>query len=528
MTVSFQVWPGDRARPSRRRASRWVAASTAFRRMGACLGLAALSSVQAQTVPGSPAAAARPGLQTSPDVSAASSPSEPLRIQGVGDELAFFLERAVGWALDPGTRAPLAVFQATVRDAVAKHPEARLAREQRVTAEFATREALGAWWPQLSFTADGGRRSSDAVTRAGVTTPGFAENSQSLGLTARQLVYDFGATEGRVEARRSREFAAGARAQARRSELALRAVTAWHEVVRAREAVKLAEVNRAARQQILWLVEQREELGASARSDVLRARARLSDAQVVMVAANNRLRGVESVYREIFGLPAAPVIPLPVAPELDFGRYGDVAALVRRHPQYLEAAGARDAAEHEARVAAAVLRPSVHLEATALRRDLGGGNPSGLDTRLGLVLQQDLFSGGSDTARRDQARQRAAEANLELEALARQLERALDQTLGEVRNADGIVSARVDAVKVAQAAFDSVREQFAFRRGTLLDLLRAQEELFLAGRDLIDGIVDHALSRHRLLHLSVELNTLFGLEDPVAIPSPVSRPIGSP
>ena len=55
------------------------------------------------------------------------------------------------------------------------------------------------------------------------------------------------------------------------------------------------------------------------------------------------------------------------------------------------------------------------------------------------------------------------------------------------------------------------REQVAFRRGTLLDLLRAQEELYIAGHDLIDGVVDHALARHRLLHLAMELTPLFDI-----------------
>ena len=67
---------------------------------------------------------------------------------------------------------------------------------------------------------------------------------------------------------------------------------------------------------------------------------------------------------------------------------------------------------------------------------------------------------------------------------------------------------------MAAVALEAVREQFVFRRGTLLDLLRAQEELYAAGRDLIDGIVDESLVRYRLLDLAMELTPLF--EIPVA------------
>jgi hypothetical protein len=38
-----------------------------------------------------------------------------------------------------------------------------------------------------------------------------------------------------------------------------------------------------------------------------------------------------------------------------------------------------------------------------------------------------------------------------------------------------------------------------------LDLLRAQEDLFVVGRDLIDTLTDRATARFRLLHLTADL-----------------------
>ena len=78
-----------------------------------------------------------------------------------------------------------------------------------------------------------------------------------------------------------------------------------------------------------------------------------------------------------------------------------------------------------------------------------------------------------------------------------------------MKNSNAGIGARKEAAQVAAVALEAVREQFAFRRGTLLDLLRAQEELYIAGRDLIDSVVDHTMARYRLLHLAMELNPLF-------------------
>ena len=56
-----------------------------------------------------------------------------------------------------------------------------------------------------------------------------------------------------------------------------------------------------------------------------------------------------------------------------------------------------------------------------------------------------------------------------------------------------------------------------------LDLLRAQEELHHATRDLIDALADQTLSRYRFLHLAADLTPLFGV--PVDAPAPAVAPI---
>jgi adhesin transport system outer membrane protein len=151
------------------------------------------------------------------------------------------------------------------------------------------------------------------------------------------------------------------------------------------------------------------------------------------------------------------------------------------------------------------------LEISARRRDLDSSGVPGLDWNAGVTVRQSLYSGGADVARKRQADQKAKESQLAEDNVKRQIERAMAQALADVSNSAAAIGARKEAVVVAGLALGSVREQFAFRRGTLLDLLRSQEELYLAGRDLIDGVVDHALVRYRLLHVAMELNPMFDL-----------------
>ena len=459
-------------------------------------------------------AAPVPALASAPAVITA----EQLRVHSVADQLIGYLNEAVAWTGPSAARVSLASIKPQIQAAVMAHPEVQLAGQQRVTAGFATREAFAGYLPQVSANVETGNRQYDPVNKPWTVVPAYKDNSQSFGVTARQMIYDFGAVSGRVNAQRSRETAAEANSEAKRSDLVLRAVTVWHEVFRARQQLKLSEVNRLSRQQILNFIEEREQLGGSSKSDVLRARARLSDAQATLVATQNRLKATEASFRETFGAAPAADLGLPEVVAVDLDRFENADQLIRSNAAYAEALAQTQAAGFDAKSAAAALLPSINFEVSATKRDMAGAGTPGVDRVVGLSVRQNFYTGGAETARKNQADQRALQANTELDNLRRQLERSIGQTLADARFTDALIGARKDAVMVAASAFESVREQFAFRRGTLLDLLRAQEELYLAGRDLIDGVVDHALARHRLLHLSMELTPLFEIGFATAAP----------
>jgi outer membrane protein TolC len=252
-------------------------------------------------------------------------------------------------------------------------------------------------------------------------------------------------------------------------------------------------------------------LGASAKSEVLRARARLADAEVTLVTAQNKLTAAQAAYREVFDEAPPEPLPLPELTTVDLTRLARTSDWLPDSGLLSEARAQTQAAGFGARSAAAALLPSFNFELSARRRDLGGSGVPGLDWSAGVVVKQNLYSGGADVARKQQAEQRARESQLEQDRLARQVERSAAQAVADVRNSDAAIGARKEAMQVAATALAAVREQFAFRRGNLLDLLRAQEELYLAGRDLVDGVVDQAQARYRLLHLAMELHPLFDL-----------------
>ena len=467
-----------------------------------CFGLSGLGTQAAHSADASPEI--KPGKLA--------STFEQLRVHEVADQLIRYLGKAVEWVDKPETRLPAQSLAAKVSSAVLAHPEVRLTGEQRESASQATREAFAGYLPQVSANIESGKRSYDLVNTPWSKVPAYTDNSRALALSARQLIYDFGAVSGQVDARTALERAAAARLELKTSELTLRALTAWLEVFLAREILVLSRMNVLSRQQIHSFIEEREKLGGSAQSDVLRSRARLADAQATAIVAESRLTAAEAQYREVFDEPPPAQLPLPAAAPVDLARFASLTDWMQRNANLTDARAQTEAAGHAAKSAAAALMPSIHLDITARRRDIGGEGIPGSDWTAGFLLKQELYSGGADMARKRQADQRAKESQLNEDSLKRQLERAFAQSIADVKNSTTAMAARKESVQVAAVALEAVREQFAFRRGTLLDLLRAQEELYIAGRDLIDSVVDHSLVRYRLLNLAMELTPMFAIE----------------
>lgn len=442
---------------------------------------------------------------------------EQLRVNSVADQLIRYLEKAVDWASGPASRVSLGSITPEIRAAVLAHPEVVLAQEQRLTAAAATREAFAGFLPQVSSKLETGTRSYDAVDTPWSRTAAHDDKSKALSVTASQLLYDFGGVSSKTEARKALEAAAAARSDSKRSELTLRVVSAWLELFRAQQLVVVTQMNTLSRQQVLSFIEEREQLGGSSQSDVLRVRARLADAQSAAVAAQIRLTSAEAVYREMFSAAPPARIGLPEAVAIDLQKMSAPQTFAAS-PLLAEAKAQIDAADREAKAAAAALLPSFYLDLSARRRDIGGLGVPGLDWSAGVGVRHNLYAGGAEAARQRQAEQRATESRLGQDNLLRQINRASSQALSDVNNSTAALSARKESVQVAALALEAVREQFSFRRGTLLDLLRSQEELYIAGRDLVDGIVDHSLSRYRLLHLADELTPLFNLPAQTPVP----------
>ncbi|MFZ9634638.1 MAG: TolC family protein [Alphaproteobacteria bacterium] len=451
----------------------------------ACVVVMALASVLASAQP-APAPAGRAAEGGRPWAAA------------IGDPVIDWLFGVIELHEVRARRTDPAPFHRRILDAIAAHPQSMSQGEAQVASREAVDEAWAGYLPTISGSSDGGYR------RVAPTFEGqrpLTRNGIGAGLQMRQTVYDFGATSNSVDAARHRLEATEARRSSVEMDLAMRGVVAHYDVMRARLLFGLAERNVADRTRIVSLLESRREIGGGAETDIRRATARLAAARSVLVAFENRLRSAEAAYREIFSVHPER-LDLSRSPEGPASIEDALRLATERHPALVEARAVARSARSEAEAVTARALPNVGVEGAVSRREQLADGVPGTDASLLLVFRYNFYTGGADTARRNQALARARQAEQDERALGRQLDRLLRQAQAESENAARAIDARAIAVLAGVDALRANREQLELNRGSIVELLKSQEELFDAGRDLIDSVFDGVLSRYRLLQFA--------------------------
>lgn len=432
-------------------------------------------------------------------------------VMNLGESQIAFMQPFVATAQRGWVESELEAFRGKVAQATLKHPDVKSARAARRATQSAVREAWASWYPQVSTQLSNGKINNDKSTILG--TPERAYTNASFNVTVRQLVYDFGATNSQIDGNNARDKQTLFKQYLSEADVAYRAIQSYHELVRASRQLELARKNEDARRSILDLVQQRYDIGGGTLSDVIRAQSRLAEAKANSTTYQKNFGAVQASYREFFDGDVASVgVQSPV---FDVNATGDwlselgLAGQVSWKVRTTQAAVA--AAEADVKNTQAKSYASINLEVSSTRRDWVAPGTPGTDQSIALVARQSLYTGGADTARIEQAVQKLQQSKEELNSAELEYKRLIDQLILDVESTEQMVLTRQSSARLAADSLRMIREQYAYRRGTLLDLLTAQETLYFAGRDLIDVQVDKALSTYKLLSQAALLNQFMGL-----------------
>lgn len=409
-------------------------------------------------------------------------------------------------------------LQEAVAQAIATNPDIGIVASNREAVDQELRQARGLYLPQIDFAAGLGLQSfNDSVSRADGTDDTQNNLGQETSVTLQQRIFDGFEAGATVEREQARVESAANRVLENSEVLALDAIGVYLEVLRQRDLVKLAEDNVAYHIQVLESQRQRLAGGGGSQADVDQTEARGARAENTLIETLNDLRDAEAVFTRIIGsfpgtdltYPEFPAASLPG--DLDSA----VQLAVRNNPTTRIFEADVRTAEAEIELSEVPFYPAVTLEALTEYND----GTSATDTyefnnQVMFRVRWNIFRGGIDRAARQEALFRLTESKNRRYRSVLESQQEMRTSWFALEAARSSIEALEDARDFNRATLDAYEQQFEVAQRTLLDVLDAENELFVSEGQLVTAQTNEQLASYRILGVGGVLLETIGVSAP--------------
>lgn len=404
-------------------------------------------------------------------------------------------------------------LEESIRATLRTNPDVLASQYSLDAAEQLKNQARGAYFPSVDLVLAGGYENSNNTTTRALGEDDLDFTRAERGIRVTQLLFDGASTRNFVKQQSALVDAALARLGSTQENISLRAIQVYLEVLRRNEVVRLAELNLAHHDETLEKITERFESGVGTKVDVVQTRGRRAQAKSnVLLSQREAKNGIAEFYRVVGEYPEDLILPdsvesLPQTLE-------EALELAIVNNPGIEAVEAELAATEAARKGAkGAFYPRFDLELGATRNDDMDGSEGPNDDETALVrMTYNLYRGGSDRARLNEAEAREFAARESLRSTQRAVEEDVTLIWNELQ--DILVRLEyLDAhVKSTEEVLEVYREQLTLGKRTLLDLLDVQNELLRAQIAKTTGDYVALLARYRVLAGTGQLLDTLGIE----------------
>lgn len=393
-----------------------------------------------------------------------------------------------------------ATLKATIDKALATNPEVLGAVANRQVTENELGAAKGPRYPSLDLHTGSGRE----WTHTASMSPGdnyTLYRRREVGVTIRQILYDGGATSGEIARQAARLQSLDSRVFDVSDSLAQRVVDVYLEVLKATELYNLALENVETHRKYLQKMRDRVSAGVGARADLNLAEGREALAYSTLTSREAGLADAKIRFRRLVGeMPSDLVQPdsvskaVPALVELASEiAYANNASLKAARAEVIAAKEAESASRSR-------FGPVFSLDAGITRnKSIDGVWGPNNDKTVMFVMNYNLFKGGADRAKTAELGARLTSA-MESENNVR---RTIEEEVGRAWVALNAAKASLDYLKEHAARTaevkDSYQSQFDVGKRTMLDLMNAENEVFMAKSSLVGGRYSVAQSEYRVI-----------------------------
>jgi len=413
-------------------------------------------------------------------------------------------EPAAAPASAPADPAPthLLHLDEALKTALSAQPTVRQAKAQTQAADARAREARAALLPQVNASLGYQRATANAVIKP-ASNSFDTFNGLSAGITASQLVWDFGQTTGRLRAARG---LADAQLDNEKASVLMTALSVRAAYFGARGAKALFEVAVQTTENLKKHLDQAQgffEVGTKPRLDVVQAQSDLANAQVQRIQAENAYRTSKVQLNQAMGREgpgdfeiAEDALPPVDGEELGFPGLMDEAA--RARPELAQLGAQIRAQESSVSSAWGGYWPTLGVSTSF---SAGGQDFTALGWNWSAqaTLTWPLFQGLLTQSQVEEASATLEALKAQRDGLRQQVALELEQARLTVEADKSALTSADEAVKLAHERLDLAEGRYQTGSGSIIELADAQTAFTNAASQRVKSEYDLAVARAQLI-----------------------------
>jgi len=329
-------------------------------------------------------------------------------------------------------------------------------------------------------------------------------DSQNLNVQLRQTLFN---RQRMAEYRQGKHRAdySAAVFDAKAQNVAVRLASRYFDVLLTRETIELADAKLRAFEQQVAAAQRRFDLGDGTITDVDQATARRDLAMAELIEAQDNLIVALRLLQEMLGEEPRRIASLREEFPTPLLQPGNLQAWLSQaqanNPSLRAQNLSQNAAEEEVNKARSGHWPTLDL--VIGYTDSESDSISTIDQQnrynsAGLEFNMPLYSGGAVSARVRQALSSRDQASEEFNATREEVFSATTREFRGVQSGEARIRALQRAVASSERAQDSARKGFLAGTATNVDILNAEEQVFIARRDLLEAKLRYLLARLQL------------------------------
>lgn len=414
-----------------------------------------------------------------------------------------------------------------IRQAMTTNPGVGEAAANRRATESELRQSQGALLPQIRLEASVGPEKFHRYITPAPIDNGVYRNGRQASIVIRQTLFDGFASINETWRQAARVDAAAHRVLERTELIGLDAAEAYIDVARYLRLVALAADNLRVHRDVRKNVLARFSGGRAGEGDAQQAEERVAAAEAVLADFRMSLDSARAKYRNVVGLEPINVRFPSRLGKLPISKSESLSVAYRYNPTLRAAQSDTDAAKHAFDATAGAFVPSVALEGRASRGTdsvLYAGQHDEVSGKV--VVSWDIFRGGQDSWRRNEAAERMIEQQHRNARLQRDALESIDKAWAARTITNDRVAALGREVEAARRTFVAYNKEYELGQRTLIDALNAQNQLFNAMVSLTSARGVTVFADYQLLAAMGQLSVYLKSAPPVEADPLEARPVG--